>query len=83
VTDPRSLRLLAALPDPGPCTVRRAAFHAGLTGNMALRAAAQLVRAGLILATDDGRLTLSLTADALLELTDDGRRAKAEAERTG
>ena len=76
--NPVALRLLAALPDPGLCTMRRAALHSGLTTADARRAVLELAAADLIMATLDGRLTLDPDEHTLLELTDEGRRARAE-----
>ena len=71
-------RVLESLPHLGVCTVRRASYHAGLGKFATRRAVAGLVKDGLVVATRDGRLTLTMYDDALLELTEDGRRAQLE-----
>jgi hypothetical protein len=71
-------RLLGILPHLGVCTVGRAGYHAGLGKFDTRKAAAGLSRAGLVFATIDGRLTLTMHPRTLLELTEAGRRAQLE-----
>lgn len=60
-------------------TVRRAMYHSGLSTWEGFQAAKGLLVAGLVLATIEGRFIRQISAGAILELTDEGRQAQAEA----